>query len=175
MDLTLNIIIVICGFFLLFIPLFADLRKTIEVKNRKGILLKVEKKGVTKYGKWVIFIFIFALGLGIYKEIRDGKSKNKLSNLLNEQDTSIKNIKNDLKTQIFRDSIGYIELVNRDSLRFKKIEDSLRKFNILIDSNFNVIKMQPFTPGITFRNVTANNNRKNGFEIHYNSPPPIKH
>ncbi len=145
LDETLNIMLIIFGLLLLIIPLFYNgLQNQVEIKDRKGKLLRIELVGFNTKGKIFIVICILSLGAGVWKAIRDEQSKNRFDSRTTELQENANILQDSInalnhKVDTFRSN--WIAQYKNDTLVFGKILKSLHKNNLGLTKEFNVFSL----------------------------------
>jgi len=146
LDPALDIVLLIFSVAILIMQLFFnEFKNNVEVRDRKGKLLRIDFKGLNFNGKLITTICFLSLSCGIWKAIRDNGSKNESNaiqmnmrdtvNVLNDKVTKYKEIA--LK-QFKMDSAVLKRNRNADSVAFAKIQISLRGKGYGLDKNFNI-------------------------------------
>jgi len=165
---------------ILFIPLFKELRNIVEIKDKKGKLIRMEKRGLNKTGKWVVFLFILTLVIGVIKVYRDIGYQNRFETMqgllvdsVNTVRGAIYELKENANAQHTLDSLKFLEKSKRDSIFFMKISSTLAAQHLFLDTNFKLSKTPP-----SFLNMVGNTFVGNGkvpsVEIRLMNQPPKK-
>lgn len=147
LDTTLDILLLIFGVILLIMPLFFNgFQNKIEVKDRKGRLLRVDFRGFNMRGKVLIFVCVLSLSCGVWKALRDDNSKNKFNHIqsdmkdtVNRLNEKVDNFKALALKQYKADSAILKKNSTADSAAFIKIQLGLRKKGYGLDKNYNII------------------------------------
>jgi len=152
LDTTLDVMVLIFGVILLIMPLFFNgFQKKIEVKDRKGRLLRIDFDGLNTKGKILIAVCILSLTCGVWKAIRDDNTKNKFNGVQsNMKDTVYKlNEKVDkfkalVIVQYKADSAIVKKNRRADSIIFAKIQLGLKSRGLGLDKEFNITNYNQF-------------------------------
>lgn len=149
---ALNIILLISNGLLLIIPLFyGDLRKAYTTYDKKGKVVKIDKKGLNSRGVTLVAVFFLSLIGGIFKIVLESKTQKELSDT---HDAIKRNEKSLLDTVgVLKDSLKLyyahlnksIELLDKDSIAFNKVELSLKEKGFFINKDFQVLPVSNTT------------------------------
>jgi hypothetical protein len=143
---AVNVTICILGGLVILVPLIFKF-----IKHRK---LAIEG--------WLLFILGILIICFGYKKIGQDESA-KIASA-----EAVSSLQTTLDNQRYRDSTNWNWLTGR----FDTVELQLRKYGILIDSNFKVTKMPSVNNGPIINNSQFNNNRVAGMIVNYHQHQP---
>jgi hypothetical protein len=127
-----------------------SLKKRVEVKNKKGVTMRTETKGLNKNGWALLIVGILSLLVGSVKAVRDGETSDSMKQLRIENTKAYSELKDSVTStglhQYKKDSTNFKHnfdkflnvLRGRDSSRFMRLQKELGPKGYGLDQKWGV-------------------------------------